>query len=225
MVARTEGERILQSAKGDIAQEVERAKASLREQVAALAVAGAEKILRREVDAKGPSGHPEEPGGRPVSADMAENSTIARPYAHALYDVAAAGDLNAWGTLVEKMAALAANPEMRSAISNPKLTAQQLFEVFSGVLQAPLTGEEKNLVETLIANNRLALLPEIAAQFHDLKNEREGSADAHIFSAFAMSDAEVNNLVADLEKKFKVRLTPTVSLDPSLIGGGEGRYR
>lgn len=52
VVARSEGERILVSAKGDIAQEVERAKAGLREQVAALAVAGAEKILRREVDAK-----------------------------------------------------------------------------------------------------------------------------------------------------------------------------
>lgn len=52
VTARTEGERILTGAKGEIAQEMERAKASLREQVAALAVAGAEKILRREVDAK-----------------------------------------------------------------------------------------------------------------------------------------------------------------------------
>ena len=49
--ARTEGERILAGAKGEIAQEVERAKATLRSQVAGLAVAGAEKILRREVDA------------------------------------------------------------------------------------------------------------------------------------------------------------------------------
>jgi F-type H+-transporting ATPase subunit b len=39
-------------AKAEIAQEVARAKESLREQVASLAVAGAEKILRREVDAK-----------------------------------------------------------------------------------------------------------------------------------------------------------------------------
>ncbi len=52
VTARSEGERIVTSAKGEIDQEVERAKAGLREQVAALAVAGAEKILRREVDAK-----------------------------------------------------------------------------------------------------------------------------------------------------------------------------
>ena len=48
--ARAEAERILAAAKADIDQQVARAKESLREQVAALAVAGAEKILRREVD-------------------------------------------------------------------------------------------------------------------------------------------------------------------------------
>ncbi len=40
------------AAKADIQQEASRAREQLREQVAALAVAGAEKILRREVDAK-----------------------------------------------------------------------------------------------------------------------------------------------------------------------------
>ena len=49
--ARTEGERIIADAKAEIDQEVLRAKESLRSQVAGLAVAGAEKILRKEVDA------------------------------------------------------------------------------------------------------------------------------------------------------------------------------
>ena len=50
--ARAEGERLLAAAKAQIDQEVQSAKQQLREQVAALAVQGAEKILRREVDAK-----------------------------------------------------------------------------------------------------------------------------------------------------------------------------
>ena len=50
--ARTEADRILAAAKADIEQEVHRAKESLRAQVSELAVAGAEKILKREVDAK-----------------------------------------------------------------------------------------------------------------------------------------------------------------------------
>jgi F-type H+-transporting ATPase subunit b len=48
--ARSEGERLKVSAQGDIEQEVNRAKESLRAQVAVLAVAGAEKILNTSVD-------------------------------------------------------------------------------------------------------------------------------------------------------------------------------
>jgi len=50
--AKVEGERILTGAKAEIDQEVNRAKEGLRQQVSQLAVAGAEKILRREIDAK-----------------------------------------------------------------------------------------------------------------------------------------------------------------------------
>lgn len=50
--AKTEGDRLLAGAKAEIEQEVHRAKEGLRQQVADLAVAGAEKILRREIDAK-----------------------------------------------------------------------------------------------------------------------------------------------------------------------------
>ncbi len=50
--AKEEGNREKLAAKAEIAQEVSRARGQLRDQVAALAVAGAEKILRREVDAK-----------------------------------------------------------------------------------------------------------------------------------------------------------------------------
>ena len=50
--AKAEADRIIAAAKADIDQQVARAKEMLREQVASLAVAGAEKILRREIDAK-----------------------------------------------------------------------------------------------------------------------------------------------------------------------------
>ena len=50
--AKAEGERLLAAAKAQIEQEVQSARQQLRERVAALAVSGAEKILRREVDAR-----------------------------------------------------------------------------------------------------------------------------------------------------------------------------
>src|SRR5687768_6458673 len=50
--ARLEAERLVVAAKAEIEQEISRAREQLREQVATIAVAGAERILRREVDAK-----------------------------------------------------------------------------------------------------------------------------------------------------------------------------
>ena len=50
--AKAEGDRIAAAARADLEGEVQRARAALRDQVASLAIASAEKILRREVDAK-----------------------------------------------------------------------------------------------------------------------------------------------------------------------------
>ena len=50
--AKTEGDRIILGAKAEIDQEINRAKEGLRQQVSSLAIAGAEKILRKEIDAK-----------------------------------------------------------------------------------------------------------------------------------------------------------------------------
>lgn len=50
--ARGEGERLMTAARAEIGQEVNRAKEQLREQVASIAVAGAERVLQREIDEK-----------------------------------------------------------------------------------------------------------------------------------------------------------------------------
>ena len=52
LAAKTEGDRIIAGARSEVQQEATQLRDALRQQVAALAVAGAEKILRREVDTK-----------------------------------------------------------------------------------------------------------------------------------------------------------------------------
>lgn len=153
---------------------------------------------------------------------MAELSTIARPYAHALFDVARAdrqGDLNAWAGLVSALAAVAANPDMQVLLNDPRLTDEQLYDLFAAAVKTPLQPAAQNFLRTLIENDRVQALPEVARQFHALKNEQEGTADAEIVSAFPLTDAQVAELVAGLEKKFKVKLKPHVAVDQSLIGG------
>src|SRR5690242_14102099 len=150
---------------------------------------------------------------------MAELATIARPYAEALFRVAKSGNLAAWSDLVSEMAAVAALPDVKTFASNPKLADQQIVETFLSLLKSNVSAEAKNFVGMLVENGRLTLLPEIGTQFHALKNAQEGAADAQIISAFQLSDAQVKDLVATLEKKFGRKLHPSVEVDASLIGG------
>jgi F-type H+-transporting ATPase subunit delta len=150
---------------------------------------------------------------------MAELATIARPYAEALFRVAQSGNLAAWSDLVSEMAAVAALPEVKSFVSNPKLSDTQVAETFLSLLKPNVSPEAKNFVQMLAENGRLTLLPEIGEQFHALKNAAEGAADAEITSAFELTDAQVKDLVATLEKKFGRKLNPSVKVDNALIGG------
>ena len=150
---------------------------------------------------------------------MAELETVARPYAEALFRVAREGNLAAWSELVSELAQIGANADLQAFARNPNVSGQQIADAVASALKAPLTAEAKNFLSTLIENGRVELLPEIGAQFAELKNAHEGAADAHIESAFEMSAQQVAALVATLEKKFGRKLNPSVAVEPSLIGG------
>lgn len=151
---------------------------------------------------------------------MAENVTIARPYADAAFKLASgAGALGPWSEALEKLAAIAADPTMRACINDPKLSADQVHALIVGVAGDALSTDQQNFVRVLVANERLEVLPEIRDLFVDLKNEHEGVREAQIASAFPLDDATLKTLVADLEAKFKAKLDVSVSIDPELIGG------
>ncbi|MPV59813.1 F0F1 ATP synthase subunit delta [Burkholderia sp. HI2761] len=152
---------------------------------------------------------------------MAELATIARPYAEALFRVAEAGDIAAWSSLVQELAQVARLPDVLSVASSPKVTRAQVVELLLATQKSPLaaSAEAKNFVQMLVDNHRIALLPEIATQFDELKNAREGAADATIVSAYPLNGTELEGLVSGLERKFKRKLKPTVQVDSSLIGG------
>jgi F-type H+-transporting ATPase subunit delta len=133
--------------------------------------------------------------------------------------VAKAGNLPAWSDLVNEMAQVASHPDVQGLAQNPKVSDEQVVDTFMALLKSPANAEAKNFIAMLIENGRITLLADIADQFQTLKNAAEGAADVEIFSAFALSGVQLEQLVAVLEKKFGRKLNPTVTLDDSLIGG------
>ena len=151
---------------------------------------------------------------------MAEGATIARPYAEAVFGLAQKqGAFAPWLGMLATMARVAAHPDMRACISNPNLGAKQLYDLFVELCKEDFPVDARNFVRVLIANDRLALLPEIHRQFVELKNELEGVVEVEIRTAFPLDNAQINSLVADIARRLKRRVQPRVTLDKELIGG------
>ena len=150
---------------------------------------------------------------------MAELATIARPYAEALFRSGADAGVAAQ---IAALASVASDAGLRQFADSPKVAVAQVEGVLVGVLAGQgvvLSPAALNLLRTVLDNGRLAAMPEIAAQFHNLVSAQSGVSDATIQSAFEIDPALLPEVVAALEKRFGRKLNASVVLDPSLIGG------
>jgi F-type H+-transporting ATPase subunit delta len=150
---------------------------------------------------------------------MAELSTIARPYAEAAFRLARdAGALPIWTDALQRLAAVASRPEAIQMFGNPKVTATQLAGII-GESSGALTAEQKNFVQLLADNERLPVLSEISHQFEALRSSQEGIVDAHITSAYPLTDAQAADIQKTLESKTGKKVKISVAVDGELIGG------
>jgi F-type H+-transporting ATPase subunit delta len=151
---------------------------------------------------------------------MAEPVTIARPYAEAVFKLAREkGDLAGWSGMLAALDALVKDPQIQVCIGDPNVTAEQLEGLILGVAGDGVDGSGRNFVQVLIANDRLALLPEIRALYEGLRRENEGILEAKIISALPIDDNQLRDLVARLEAKYRRKVSAEVEFDPGLIGG------
>lgn len=151
---------------------------------------------------------------------MAELSTLARPYAEAVFRIADTSDkLADWSASLSNLATVSVDPMIAGAIADPNVSSAKVAGLFIQVLAGRMSGEAENFVRVLAENHRLELLPEIASQYEVLRNDREGIVEAKVASAFPMSDAQLAELAAQLERKTGKRVKAEVSIDPELIAG------
>ena len=151
---------------------------------------------------------------------MAELTTVARPYAEAAFRASVeAKDVAGYAEKLALFGAAAANREATSLLGNPKVSTSEKAELLFSVAGGNVPDVLKNLVNTLVENQRATLLPFIAEHFFRLQREHDGVVKALITSAFALSEADTASLIDGLAKKYGKRVEAEVKVDTSLIGG------
>jgi F-type H+-transporting ATPase subunit delta len=151
---------------------------------------------------------------------MSEKMTVARPYAEAVFALAKERDaLPKWSQMLQLAALIAGDAQMRRLFDDPRLPRERLVALFLDVAGKNMNDDGVSLVRLLTATHRLALLPEIAQYFEELKAEHERAVDAEIVSAYPLDAAQLQQIVAALKQRLGRDVRPLPKVDPALIGG------
>lgn len=160
---------------------------------------------------------------------MADNNTIARPYAQAAFEVAREND--ALTELSESLAAakaLISDGRIVRFLATPALTAEQRLEFLQGLFVSAVGKESvfagssrhgTNFLKVLIENDRVGVLPEISEHFDTLKAEVENTVDVTVTSASPLSAAQQSAISKSLEARLGRSVRLSAELDENLIGG------
>ena len=160
---------------------------------------------------------------------MADNNTIARPYARAAFEFASEkGELAGWSAALLAAKDVLADGQVAAFLARPTLTDEQklgfltdLFAATSGDALVLAGGSEngKNFLKLLLEYGRVSVLPEIAEHFEALKANVENTLDVTVTSAAPMSTAQQEEIAAALTERFGRTVHVETAIDESLIGG------
>jgi len=158
---------------------------------------------------------------------MADNNTIARPYAQAAFDIAnEAGELAAWSESLTVAGSLLADGQVAEYLSNPALNDDKRLEFLTGLFAKAgskvLSGGDRkgtNFLKLLLEYDRIAVMPEIAEHFEALKAETENSVDVTVTSSTPLSQERKDAIAKALEKRLGRSVKMSTKIDETLIGG------
>ena len=160
---------------------------------------------------------------------MADNNTIARPYARAAFEVAEAeNSLDEWSGSLNVGRDLLADGKVAKFLANPSLSNDQrlafikdLFSQADGESSAFAGGNKhgENFLKLLLENGRTDVLPEIAEHFDALKAQVENTVDVTVSSATELGDGQRNAIAAALKERLGRDINLSTEIDENLIGG------
>lgn len=149
-----------------------------------------------------------------------EATTIARPYAEAVFALAKeSATLDQWSEVLEYLASLMQDRSMLRLVNDPAQTSSKIADLIIEIGGGKLTAEEQNFVRLLAENGRLEIVSGIARRYESMKDEEKGVLDVDVTSAFPLDDEQQQSIAAVLKSKLGRDIRITSSEEPALIGG------
>lgn len=150
---------------------------------------------------------------------MSELANIARPYAKAAFEYAVENKaITRWQDMLGFMASVAQNDSMQQVLKSA-MAANRLSQLFIDVCGDQLDPNGQNLIRVMAENGRLNTLPDVLAMFNQLKSEYDKEVTIEVTSATELSDKQIADLSASLEKRLARKVQLNCKVDPELVAG------
>lgn len=160
---------------------------------------------------------------------MADNNTIARPYAQAVFEVAQEAEaLDELSESLNEAKELMADGQVERFLANPALSDDTRLDFLTGLFAAAVgessvfSGSSRhgtNFLKLLLEYRRVKVLPEIADHFEELKAKVENTVDVKVTSAAPLSAAQQATVESALKERLGRDVNLTTETDENLIGG------
>jgi len=150
---------------------------------------------------------------------MSELTTIARPYAKAAFDFALeANAVESWLEQLTFAAQVSKDDKIQTYLSGG-VSVEQATTLFLNVCGEQVESKGQNFLKLMAENHRLLALPQVLAEFCELKAEHEQTVNVDVTSAVKLNAVQTKTLSAALEKRLARKVKLNCSIDKSIISG------
>lgn len=151
---------------------------------------------------------------------MADNATIARPYAKAVFDYAQeANSFDEWATVLDQLAVISADESFSAVSNDPRIENSKVAELLIDLTKDNLPNGGTNFINLLVQNERLDSLVDVKQQYTDLVAKAKAIATANVTTAIALTEDQKSSLTSALEKRLGQKVVISETVDASLVGG------
>jgi F-type H+-transporting ATPase subunit delta len=150
---------------------------------------------------------------------MAQVSGRAHRLAEAAFDVAKSSNtLDIWEEEIAAVSAILSEARLRRAFASPVLAREQKESMLVGAFP-DLDARVRNFLALLVRQDKIDLLPDIAATFHELLNRRRGIQVIEVTSSEPLEQTDRDRIAERLASYLGKEVVIEARVDPSIIGG------
>lgn len=150
---------------------------------------------------------------------MSELTTIARPYAKAVFDFALENkEIDNWKSMLNFLSELVKNEKISHFLAY-SLSANKIADILISISGDQINKHAQNLIKLMAENKRLAIFPDVYQMFNNYVDEYNKIAEVQVISAHQLTATQIKKITVAIEKKLARKVNLNCSLDSSLIAG------